>query len=266
MRLYDRDYTQLSPSENAKWLSLQQQEIVGKIGTMPITRSLFRQDPKAVRHYVHLFPNNYLDIVELRESSQLTKQLVKFQELLDSDEVDERAILNFINREHTYFIIASLLTHYHFGHHDAYLFPEFQLGNSYQVDYLLAGKGSGGWEFVFVELESPTGSTTLANGELGSSFRKGMAQIADWNTWLEAHFCSLKETFDKCKRSDATLPNEFITMDTSRLHYVVIAGRRKDFKARTYRIQREQDYGAKLILHYDKLVDTARAVIGAKTY
>ena len=39
------------------------------------------------------------------------------------------------------------------GNHGAYLFPEFQLGSSYKADYLLLGKSSGGFEFIFVELE-----------------------------------------------------------------------------------------------------------------
>lgn len=128
-------------------------------------------------------------IVELQDGDRLRKQLEDFEQLLDSDSVDERAILTFINRKHAYFVVAALLkSYFHFGHHEAHLFPEFQLGNSYQVDYLLAGKSSGGWEFVFVELESPNGSTTLANGELGSSIRKGLAQVADWSVWLEAHY------------------------------------------------------------------------------
>ncbi len=94
-----------------------------------------------------------------------------------------------------------------------------------------------------------------------------MAQIEDWDAWLEAHYCSLKETFDKCKRADADLPAEFVTMDTSRLHYVVIAGRRKDFNDRTYRIRRKKrNDDAELILHYDNLVDASQHVIGAATY
>lgn len=44
---------------------------------------------------------------------------------------------------------------YNFGHHDAYIIPEFMLGNSYKVDYLLIGKSSRGYEFVFIELEKP---------------------------------------------------------------------------------------------------------------
>ena len=63
------------------------------------------------------------------------------------------------------------------GHHGAYLFPEFPLGTSYKADYLLIGNGSGGHEFIFIELENPKGNITLQNGELGNTFRKGILQV-----------------------------------------------------------------------------------------
>ncbi len=44
--------------------------------------------------------------------------------------------LNFISEQQTYFIIVSMLKEYfHFGHRDKFLFPKFQLGNSYNFCY-----------------------------------------------------------------------------------------------------------------------------------
>jgi len=182
--------------------------------------------------------------------------------------VNERKILDFINNDRAYFIIASLLKNYYsFGHHNAYLFPEFALGNSHKVDYLLVGKSSGGWSFVFVEMESPNKSITLANGDLGSSFRKGLSQIADWDKWLDGHFSSLTETFGKCKRSNEPLPDEFVALDKSRIHFLVVAGRRSDFHDSTYRTRRRKFRdNAELILHYDNVVDAAKEIIGRETY
>lgn len=63
------------------------------------------------------------------------------------------------------------------------------------------------------------------------------------------------------------LPSEFIEYDSSRIHYVVIAGKRKDFKDLTYNIRRE--YLQKediLLLHYDNLVDFSLAIAGEATY
>ncbi|MCK4627000.1 MAG: DUF4263 domain-containing protein [Phycisphaerae bacterium] len=267
MKLYDRDYTELRGDEKAKWASLRQEE-VNKLGTLEVRQNRFRDYPKAVRHFMHLFPNNYLDTVELQDENRLKSQLDQFRQLIDSDNVTERAITKFIKQNRAYFIVASILKRYFsFGHHGAYLFPEFQLGNSYQADNLLVGKSSDGWHFVFVELEAPVGNITLRNGNLGSAFRDGLDQVADWDTWLQAHYDSLMETFDKYRRTDECLPDDFFKFDKSRFHYVVVAGRRTDFKQKTYRIRRNKGKdNSELILHYDNLVDAAENIIGKDTY
>jgi len=267
MQLHERDYTYLTDEERAEWQSLQKQEVV-KVGDLEVSQSRFRDYPKAARHFTSLFPNQYLDIVELEDEARLNEQLDRFRQLLDEPQVNERAILKFINKERAHFIIGSILnSYYSFGHHDAYMFPEFPLGTTYKLDYLLTGKSSDGWSFIFVELESPNGSATLSNGELGSSFRKGLNQIADWDAWLDGHFPSLAETFNKCKRKEESLPREFVEYDKTRIHYVVVAGRRNDFLERTYRTRRKRMRdNAELLLHYDNVVEAAKYVIGRNTY
>lgn len=268
MKLYDRDYTILTAEEEAEFRLLKEQEVVEQIGTFKLERPLFHKYPKAARHYISLFPNNYLDIFDLRDCKELDNQLACFQKLLESEDVNERSILKFISEHRAYFIIASLLRKYfHFGHHATYLFPEFQLGNSYQADFLIIGLSSGGYEFVFVELEAPKGRITLAEGDLGEAFRKGIKQIRDWKGWLDGYYSSLKETFDKSRRANVALPDEFITMDRSRFRFVVIAGKRSDFTSDIYKIQREERIDKNiLLLHYDNLIDAAADVIGKDTY
>ena len=151
MKLYERDYSKLIGEEYADWQSLREQEVVGKPGEFEIRRSLFHKYPKAARHYISLFPNQYLDIVELKDEPRLNQLLVEFRALLDAAGASERKILNFINRKSAHFIVGAILkNNYRFGHHDAFLFPEFPLGTSYKADYLLIGKNSDGWSFVFV--------------------------------------------------------------------------------------------------------------------
>lgn len=264
MNLFERDYNVLLPDEEEQLEHLRNAEVVGTIGGAAIRRSRFCDYPKAARHFIHLFPNNYLDIVELKEENRLSTQLAAFERLLDADDASERQILNFIKNDRAYFVIGSILkTYYPFGHHEAYLFPEFQLGNSFKVDYLLVGKNSGGWHFVFVELEAPRGKITLTDGTLGEAFRKGIAQTKEWETWLDARYPSIIETFEKAKRSEETLSSEFGQLDRSRIHFVVVAGRRKDFKEKTYRICRKEP---QLLIHYDNLVDASRQLIGESTY
>lgn len=143
------------------------------------------------------------------------------------------------------------MAHYDFGHPDAFIFPEFQLGNSYQVDFLLVGKNSSGYHFIFVELEDPYKQITLKDGELGNAFIKGIRQTRDWKHWLEQDFQSLSTVFTRYKHPQMTLPPEFFKYDSSQIHYIVIAERRENFNEKTYRLSRMsklQDNTA--LLHY----------------
>ena len=118
--------------------------------------------PKATRMCKPLFPNNYLDVAELRDVERLAAANEEFFSLLIDEACTERNILNFIKDKKYYHIIGSIIwgLSINIGNHGAYLFPEFQLGNSYKADYLLVGKSSGGYEFIFIELESPYGNIT----------------------------------------------------------------------------------------------------------
>lgn len=268
MRIYNRDYTKLTEDEVNKWEVLRQKEVVKSSGKLNFRKSMFRKYPKAVRHYLSLFPNNYLDIEDLKDEDMLKALISNFCDFLDNDNIIERDIAKFIKDNKAYFIIASILkSNYNFGHHDAFIIPEFMLGNSYKVDYLLIGKNSGGYEFVFVELENPYGKITLKDGSIGDVFRKGIKQINDWDEWLEANYISLRETFQKYKHPNEQLPNEFISLDKTRIHYVVIAGRRDEFNERTYKERRRYSDKQKiLLLHYDNLCDSAKSLIGKPTY
>jgi hypothetical protein len=268
MRIYTRDYSKLTQEEIQEWQRLKEQEKAHKTGSTWITKSLYRDYPKAVRHYMSLFPNNHLDIVDLQDKEKLDKLTECFLLELDNPEANERSIMKFIKDNEAYFIIASILKeNYNFGHHDAFIIPEFQLGNSYQVDYLLIGQNSGGYEFVFVELEHPSKNITTANGELGAAFRKGTEQIRDWKVYLQSSYQSLRETFNRYKHQDKQLPDEFTVFDSSRMHYVVVAGRRTNFTHRTYLIKRQMlDEQKVLLLHYDNLYDYAKRLIGQLTY
>lgn len=268
MKLYKRDYRRLTKEEKDRWQALVQEEVVSKMGKFEIRRSKYFEYPKAARHFISLFPNNLLDIIELNDEKHLRSVIVGFMSILDSADVSERNIIDFISTNQAYFLLGSLLKPYfHFGHHDAFLFPEFQLGNSFKADYLLLGRASDGWHFVFVELEAPRGKITVADGGLGEAFRKGLSQVEDWDLWLESRFSTLSESFMKELKKGESLPDEFHHLDKTRINYVVIAGRRSDFDEKTYRIRRKnQKDNSVLILHYDNVIDSAEKIIGEATY
>jgi hypothetical protein len=267
MKIYERDYNFLNDHEEREWEELKEKEIVHRIGKLKVRRNLYRDYPVAVRHKMSLFPNNHLDIVDLQKEEQLFMLIEEFSEFIADQTTNERDILNWIREKGAYFIIASIMkSYYSFGHHDAFIIPEFQLGNSYQVDYLLIGKSSGGYEFIFVELEHPNKNTTLSTGHLGETFRKGLNQVSDWSSWLEGNYNSIYETFNKYKNNHQTLPIEFLKYDSSRIHFAVIAGKRDDFNEKTYEIKRKKLKERILLLHYDNLYDMSKNLIGEDTY
>ncbi|MFC6040128.1 Shedu anti-phage system protein SduA domain-containing protein [Paenisporosarcina macmurdoensis] len=266
MKLSNRDYLELTDEEIAAWKIVQEKENIKIEGVSFGKRNHFREYPKAVRHYLSLFPNKYLDIEELKDEEKISSSLKHLLGIIHDDTSTERTILNYINDNKAYFIIGSILNYFPFGHHDAYVFPEFQVGNSFKVDYLIIGKNSDGYHFVCVELEHPNKNITIKDGSLGDAFRKGLSQTEDWENWLEKYHGSLRETLEKHLNPSKQLPSEFFTNDKTRWHYVVVAGKRSDFQEKTRKLKRNLLPSRKLLLHYENLIDSSEAVIGKPCY
>jgi hypothetical protein len=268
MKIYEEDFQVISDENRQLWEQLKEREIVH--GSPIIRRSLYEEYPKSVRHHLSLFPNNLLDRVDLPKSKkQLIEILADFAKLLiNNTNTTERNILNFIKENKAYFIIGSILTNnYSFGHHRLFIFPEFLLAPNYVVDYLLVGENSNGYHFVFVELENPHQYITCQDGSYGTTIRKGLNQIADWKTWLEANFHHLRLVFEKHQNQTKTLPKEFSVFDETRIHFVVVAGRRLDYNDKTYRLRRENLQNEKInVIHYDNLLDYSNKTVETSTY
>lgn len=257
--LYDRDFNILTSDESEKIKkaeSFKARTAILKNGWTPENFLKYRELlPEAADFHNSLFPNNLLYPDSIRNKDLNEKIRKDFETLLDS-KITERDILNFINNNKYYNIIGSIFQKYLFGHHQAFLFKEFELTSTYKADYLLIGRGSGGFGFVFIELENPYGQITTKNGEFGGTFRKGIKQVEDWDSWLEANYSSLKLIFDKYKNPRMELTKEFNSLDKSRLNYVVIAGRRTDFNEKTYELKRKYLKRNNInIMHYDNLLD-----------
>ncbi len=266
MKLSDRDFNQLTADEERDWKSFKQNELV-RIGKSNFHKSLYHEYPEAVRHFLSLFPNNHLDFMILKEEQQLRNHIQAFTTLLNSPSIGERDILNHIQNTKTYFIIASILSEYNFGHHDVYVFPEFMMGTSYRVDYLVIGQSSGGHEFVFTEFENCIGRITRQNGDFGDVIRKGISQVCDWDGWIDANFQNLSVSFNSLKNPQKNLPDEFYKLDKSRIHYAIVAGRRSDYTYKTYQLRRKERTQRKItLLHYDNLINLATNLIGKNTF
>ncbi len=219
--------------------------------------------PKASYHYNSLFPNNYILFNYEMHHENIKEIFDDFKNLVKDINSNERSLLNFIKENESYFILESLFYSYDFGHHDAYLFREFELPPNYLVDFLLVGKSSGGFEFIFIEFESPNKEITLKDGSLGNGFRKGIKQIEDWDAWLDSNFSTLKNVFKKYQNPKRDLPSEFYELDKTRIHYLVIAGKREHFNGKTYKTKRKGINNVR-IKHYDNLIDKTEFYIEAK--
>lgn len=267
MGLYQRDFMEITNEEKEKWEEVQREELKDRIIGISTPNYSYKY-PKAVRHFLSLFPNHYMDYSELKDSEARFRELAAEYEVAIGDTTaTELDLKSFFKDNEAYFIIASIVKNYDFGHHDLYLFPEFLLGNTFKADYLIVGKNSAGYHFIFVEMENPYNQITKMDGTLAGTFRKGTKQIDDWKHYLESNFSRLQETFNKYKNQTLTLPSEFLNYEPGRIHYVVVAGRREDFNDRTYREKRAYKDNQKIeLLHYDNLYDSAIAIIGNNTY
>lgn len=268
MRLYERDYIKDPPTTleielYESTLKMEKEAVCNRKYGKPNHRRLY---PEAVRHYDSLFPNNHVEVFDFQNAGNMEMLNEEFCDLIHNPNTNERDILRFINHKPAYHIISGVFKCFpRFGHHDAYIFPEFALGE-YFADYLLIGKGSGGYEFILVELEHPNGRTTLKSGHEGEAYRKGNNQIKDWKYEIEAHFSTSFASIIKYSNK-IELPSEFSEYDASRFHYVVVAGLREDYNETTYRDRRNKDqYDNVMLLHYDNLYDKACELETANTF
>lgn len=262
--LFNRDYSVLTTKEEEERNRIDSED--GNVaGALLGRRNLFHKYPKAVRHSMSLFPNNYMDIVDLKNTEALKQQCDGFLTLLNNRSTTELDIKRYIQNNGYYHIPASIFHRFNFGHHEAVLFKEFQLGTSYKADYLLAGKASGGWQFVWIEFENPYNDVVIKDGVFGNTIRKGLDQIDDWKDFIGKNYATISAEFRKY--TIKTLPDEFNFFDGTRMHYVVVAGRRSDYRDKTRTLQRRlADERKIMLLHYDNILDDAYSLIGAQSY
>lgn len=266
--LYKRNYLELNSAEKTeldkaeKFIYEHQQDNDLAISFEALSK-YHKTLPKASYHFKSLFPNNYILLNYKMHKGNIKRLFEDFKSLVKNVNTNERELLNFIRDKESYFILESLFFRYDFGHHDAYLFREFELPPNFKVDFLLVGKNSGGYEFLFIEFESPNKEITLKDGSLGNGFRKGIRQIEDWDSWLDSNFSSLKNVFKKYQNTKKDLPSEFYELDKTRIHYLVIAGKREHFNGKTYKTKRKGINNIR-IKHYDNLIDETEFYIDTK--
>ena len=186
MNLYKTDYKVLSIQDEKIKLKLDQRNQKG----LPMSPKLISTIPLTVFLYESIFPNNNLGANPFKSFESLKVLNEGFENVL-SDPGTERSILNFIRENEAFYILGTLLHDYDFGHHEAYCFKEFEFPVTYKADFLIIGRNSQGYHFIFVEMESPVGRITTDKGEFGDVIRKGLPKHRIGK-------CGLNQIFQVC--------------------------------------------------------------------
>lgn len=220
-----------------------------------------------VLHTDSFFPDNFLSEIDLGNNDKIYSDYIEiFEELINNQDTTERDVLNFLSDDKQ-FIVASIIKNFTiYGHHDRYIFKEFELPPHHICDYLIIGKNSDGYHFLLVELENVYKKISIADGDFGETIRKGLNQIDDWKIWIDKNFHTFSSNLKRYKSELKTLPDEFNEYDSSRFSYCFVAGRREDFKDKTYRKIRELSKHNIIITHYDKLIEESKNLLQANRY
>jgi hypothetical protein len=71
------------------------------------------------------------------------------------------------------------------GGHGRWVIPQKRLGAEFVPDFVIGERHTGGFEWLLVELESPTASMFRKDGEPSAELWHALRQITDWRAWLE---------------------------------------------------------------------------------
>lgn len=196
-------------------------------------------------------PENFMELsLEFCRQTDFRREAQLLKAELDRT-TKENDIQSYIKNNEKWFIPLSILKGYDFGHHFACVVPEYSLGDEYRVDYLLIGKNSIGYQFVFVEFEDVNVDykNKTSNSETGK-VRKGLTQIRDWKRWIDQNK-SYFEDREGIAEFGRNIPSWAF-------HYCLVVSRREkmDDIANKLRGEMQHEFAGSLkIISYDRVVD-----------
>lgn len=198
-------------------------------------------------------PDNFIDLGSIKAANiNFEKEADQLQQVLDAA-TKENDVQQYIKHTGKWFIPASILEDYDFGHHSAYLVPEQSLGAEYRADYMLLGHNSIGHQIVLVEFEDVNVDYKIKTSNCETeAVRKGLTQIRDWKRWVDANrgyflnSCGLSEIAN-------SIPSWGI-------HYCLVVSRRIRMNevSNQMRGQMQHETPELHIVTYDRLVDNVR--------
>jgi len=171
-----------------------------------------------------------------------------FEEKLNAAE-DERDMQSYLE-EHPLMLIQHLG-----GGHGRWVIPHQKLGVQFVTDFVIAEKSSIGFEWVAVELESPTVQLFTKKGDPSAALTHAIRQVSDWRAWLKKN-----QNYAARSRSESGLGLTDIDSD---LPSLIIIGRESSLNPATKELRRQLGGDLKIKIHtYDWLVRMRRERVG----
>ena len=162
----------------------------------------------------------------------------------------ENDIQKYIKGNKKWYIPGSILRGYDFGHHEAFVAPELQLGAEYKVDYALLGRNSIGYHMVLVEFEDVNVNYSIKSINTESkAVRAGITQIKDWKRWMDNNRHYFMNSYGLGEIA-GNIPSWGI-------YYCLVVGRRSLMtqKDNELRSQLQDELSGLKIISYDRIVD-----------
>lgn len=129
---------------------------------------------------------------------------------------------------------------------DVWCFDRPQLGSEFIPDFLLCYRNSRGFNWVLVEIESPTKPPLNKAGRIAVKLNEAQGQISDWRIWLRQNI-SYAQSQLGLRQIDAEIPA------------VIIIGRRYMIESKNAARYRELSNGSTQVMTFDRLIDAAKA-------
>lgn len=127
-------------------------------------------------------------------------------------------------------------------------FDRPRFGSELIPDFLLCFRNSLGFNWIMLELESPTKKILNANGRRSAALIEAQGQVDDWRVWL--------------RKNIAYAQNElgFRQIDAECKSWIII-GRRHQIKSKLALKYRELSSHSDQVMSYDRILDAARSAI-----
>jgi hypothetical protein len=125
---------------------------------------------------------------------------------------------------------------------DFWCFDRPSLGGELIPDFLLCYPNSRGFNWLYVELESPAKSPLLKSGRPSANLNEAFAQLSDWRDWLRENISYARDHL-KLRQIDAEA------------HGIIIIGRRSDINPKHALKYRSLSSSTVSVMSYDRLLE-----------